>query len=111
MSIYLNGDGKGMFFNEAYVQYTNQLIPDNGAGWIWPTTNSRGVYSAYDTLITMINHLEKILYGVLEMNTDNMLALIDKTNNRIYAALLVCVNIVLRRLVANDSQLQYRQYN
>lgn len=112
MSGYLNFL-KGSFFNPSiqYIQFTSRLIPDNGAGWIWPTTHSRGVYSAYDTLITMINQLEKILYGVLEMNTDNMLPLIDKTNNRIYAALLVCVNIILRRLVANESQPRCRQYN
>jgi len=113
MSYYLNNYGKGAFFKNSYsyIQFTGDpsyLIPDDGAGWIWPTTDSDGVRSAYDTLIAMIHHLENILYGVLEMNTDNMLAMIDGTNNRIYEALSVCVNVILRGLVANDSQPKFR---
>jgi hypothetical protein len=108
MSAYLNG-AKGTFFgtSSSYIKFTNDpewLIPDNGARWIWPTTNSNRVFSAYDSLIEMIRHLESVLYGVLEMNTDNMQTLIDRTNNRIYAALSVCVNTILCGLVANDSQ-------
>lgn len=101
MSVYLNGVPKAQFFDASnnYVKYTNDpswLIPDNGAGWVWPITRSSTVFSAYDALIEMIRYLERIIYGVLEMNTDNMLALVDRTNNRIYAALSVYVNVILR---------------
>ncbi len=113
MSAYLN-NAKGAFYEPPfyYIQFTNDpnwLIPMSGAGWTWPTTSSGGVWSAYDTLSQLIYHLEYVLYGVLEMNTDNMFAAMDRTNNRIYAALSVCVNIILCELIANDSQPKCRQ--
>ncbi len=115
MSAYIN-NAKGAFYKSPfkYIKFMddpNWLIPRNGAGWIWPTTRSRGVWSAFDALSQLMNHLEFVLYGVLEMNTDNMFALIDRTNSRIYAALSVCVNIILRELIANDSQPKCRQYD
>lgn len=89
MSQYLNGDAKGMFspaagksFQQSYVHEADWLIPQGGIGWTWRATGT--TYSAEDALIHMIGYFEKVLYGVLEMKTNNMLDLIDRTNNAIY---------------------------
>jgi len=111
MSETLN-QAKGIFFKPGfkYIKYTNDnkfLMPLSGAGWVWPTSTRRGAYSAFDTLARILNHLERVLYGVLEIKTDNMLDLMDRTNSRIYAAWSVCVNSC--EFIANDSQAKHRQ--
>lgn len=92
MSQYLNGDAKGMFFPAAgksfqqpYVDEADWLIPQDGVGWTWRVTKT--TWSAEDSLNEMIGYFEKVLYGVLEMKTNNMLDLIDRTNNAIYSEL------------------------
>ncbi|KAJ2994819.1 hypothetical protein NUW58_g1447 [Xylaria curta] len=95
MSQYVNGDGKGLFFADAtqplkkfFVNDPNFAISNTGA-WKWPTGKSPGQTSAIDTLRTMINkYFETVLLGALEMKSDPMLPLIDRTNNRIYNAML-----------------------
>lgn len=89
MSQYLNGDAKGIFFpaagqsfQQSYVHEADWLIPQDGIGWTWRATGT--TYSAEDALSHMIGYFEKVLYGVLEMKTNNMLDLIDRTNNAIY---------------------------
>jgi hypothetical protein len=89
MSYFLNTK-KGDLFNYQvdYLLYTNNedwLIPQDGYGWSWGSTGRS--YSARDSLREMISHFENILYAVLEMNAGGSLALMDKTNRRIYAAL------------------------
>ena len=113
MSETLN-QAKGLFFKSGfkYIKFTNDknfMMPMSGAGWVWPTTNERRIYSAFDTLGRVLHHLERVLYGVLEIKTDNMLDLMDRTNSRIYAAWSVCVNIISCEFIANDSQAKYRQ--
>lgn len=44
-------------------------------------------WSAEDALYEMINYFETLLYGVLEMKSDNMFDLIDQTNNQIFREL------------------------
>jgi hypothetical protein len=114
MSSYIN-QAKAALFNPPgeYMMFINDprwLIPSDGNGWEWPNTRSN-LWSAFDALSKIFRHLEFTLYGLLEMGTDNMLDLIDRTNSRIYAALSVCVNIILRELIANDSQPKCRQYD
>ena len=95
MSQYLNGNAKGMFFpgagssfRQAFINDPDWQIPQSGAGWVWPTTSGTGPpWSAEDALHTMIGYFETVLYGVLEMKSDNMLDLIDRTNNGIYSEL------------------------
>jgi len=114
MSEYLN-HLKANFYHAPYVyiKFTAEpawVIPMSGDRWTWPTSNIAAAWSAFDTLTDIIRHLEHTLYGVLEMNADDMLGLMDKTNTRIYGALSVCVNVTLCELIANDSQPKYRQY-
>ncbi|KAI9643088.1 hypothetical protein NHQ30_008823 [Ciborinia camelliae] len=95
MSQYING-WKSIFFPEAGGSFPQQfltpdwLIPSTGgdAGWKWPSGNSNTQYSAKDALAIMLSYFEKVLYGTLEMKTDNMFKMIDKTNNQIYGQLL-----------------------
>ena len=92
MSQYLNGNAKGMFFpaagssfQQSFVNDPDWQIPPGGAGWVWPSNgNNQPPYSAEDALYTMISYFETVLYGVLEVKSDNMLDLIDSTNNGIY---------------------------
>lgn len=86
-----------MFFNGSFVQaYAGQpafqILPTPIGAWQWSTIvgPSPGIFSADDTLRTMILYFESVLLGALEMKTDPMLDLIDMTNNRIFAALYVC---------------------
>lgn len=72
----------GQSFQQSYVHEADWLIPQDGIGWNWRATGT--TYSAEDALSRMIAYFEKILYGVLEMKTDNMLDLTDRTNNAIY---------------------------
>lgn len=116
MSGYVNGI-KGQFFSDTrgsrlslYTNNRDWLIPPNGVGWAWISTTP-DVKSARDALFQMIGHFETTLYGVLEMNADGMQYLMDKTNNRIYAALLVYVNIIWHGLVANNLQPKSRRYD
>lgn len=95
MSQYLNGNAKGIFFpaagqsfQQSFVNDPSWLIPQNGAGWTWPTSGqTRTTYSAEDALYHMISYFETVLYGVLEMKSDNLLDMIDRTNNGIYGEL------------------------
>ena len=96
MSSYLNSNAKGMFFPEqgnifqhTFVNDPKFSMPQGGQGWTWPTGGFGGVLSAKDALVAMSRYFEVVLYGVLEMKADNMLSLIDETNNGIYNALQV----------------------
>ncbi len=44
-------------------------------------------WSAEDALYEMIQYFQTVLHGVLEMKTDNMLNIIDHTNNNIFREL------------------------
>ncbi|KAI1393091.1 uncharacterized protein F4822DRAFT_426286 [Hypoxylon trugodes] len=94
MSQYLNGDGKGKFFVDPTKTLPNTFFGDpnfaiqNNAGWKWANDKEGNQMSAEDTLRTMIIYFETVLLGVLEMKSDSMLPLMDKTNNRVYDALL-----------------------
>jgi hypothetical protein len=94
MSQYLNSNAKGQFFpsvpgsfNQAFINDPTWLISTNTADWTWPSPNTATQWSAADALGQLIRQFEVVLYGVLEMKTDNMQHLIDKTNNRIYGEL------------------------
>jgi hypothetical protein len=111
MSETLN-QAKGIFFKPGfkYIKFTNDkrfVMPMNGAGWVWPIDKPPRTSSAFLTLSRVVHHFEKVLYGVLEIKTDNMLDLMDRTNSRIYAAWSVCVNSC--EFIANDSQAKHRQ--
>jgi hypothetical protein len=95
MSQYLNGNAKTPFFPEAggqfnrkYINDHDWLIPQTSSDWTWSSVGANsGRFSALDSMYEMIGYFETNLYGCLEMQTDNMQALIDKTNNRIYGEL------------------------
>jgi hypothetical protein len=94
MSQYLNGNAKGLFFPNAgstfqqtFVGDPNFQIPAGGLGWTWPSGGGPGQSSVSDALNRMLQYWQPVLYGVLEMGSDNMLPLFDKTNNRIYGEL------------------------
>ena len=99
MSGFLNSAAKGMFFPDtggsfvqSFVTDPTWQVPAKGAGWVWGNNgngNSAPPWSAVASMKTMIVYFERVLYGVLEMRSDNdnMLALIDQTNNRIYLEL------------------------
>jgi hypothetical protein len=92
MSQYLNGDGKGSFFNNFVQTFVNDpayRIPQDLTGWHWATGDTSSSYSAADALYAMVGQLEKTLYGVLEMKSSDMQTMIDRTNNRIYGELQV----------------------
>lgn len=87
MSEFLNTQ-KGQLFRlditfHQYVNDPNYLIPGNGVGWVWPMTNIHETSSAFEVLSTLIDRFELNLYSVLELGTDPMFTLIDRTNTRI----------------------------
>lgn len=91
MSQYVNGDGKGSFFQDAVKPLAQNYITDplykvaNDGKWHWATGKTGGTTSAVDTLREMINKgFERTLLGCVEMKMPPMLDLMDKTNNRIY---------------------------
>ncbi|KAI1771557.1 hypothetical protein F4818DRAFT_207037 [Hypoxylon cercidicola] len=94
MSQFLNGDGKGKFFADAKNPLPNTFVGNsqfaikNDPTWKWAKGKSATQMSATDTLRVMITHFETVLLGALEMKSDSMLPLMDRTNNRIYDALL-----------------------
>ncbi|KAK8098836.1 uncharacterized protein PG998_012077 [Apiospora kogelbergensis] len=91
MSQYVNGDGKGSFFQDAVKPLAQNYITDplykvaNDGKWHWATGKTGGTTSAVDALREMINKgFERTLLGCVEMKMPPMLDLMDKTNNRIY---------------------------
>ncbi|KAK6849442.1 hypothetical protein PG995_013275 [Apiospora arundinis] len=91
MSQYVNGDGKGSFFQDPVKPLTQSYITDplykvaNDGKWHWDTGKKAGTTSALDALRDMINKgFERTLIGCVEMKMAPMLDLMDKTNNRIY---------------------------
>ncbi|KAI9708919.1 MAG: hypothetical protein M1820_003613 [Bogoriella megaspora] len=90
MSGYLNNIAKSQFFPESGQQFSQPFVNDpnyvigaqNIANWKWPSNSQP--FSARDSLNRMVEQFERVLYGVLEMNSDNMQELIQKTNNAIY---------------------------
>lgn len=95
MSVYLNSNAKSMLFppegrtfDEKFVHDPSYEMPNSMAGWTWPSNGGVGPpYSAKDALDEMLGYFERVLYGVLEMKSDNLLKLIDQTNNAIYKRL------------------------
>ncbi|KAI1169459.1 hypothetical protein F4777DRAFT_222122 [Nemania sp. FL0916] len=95
MSQYVNGDGKGKFFQDATNPLPQLFINDpqfaiaNNNRWKWPSGMSSTQKSANDTIRSIFyGYFETVLLGALEMKSEPMLDLIDRTNNRIYDALL-----------------------
>lgn len=95
MSEYLNGGAKtnffpdaGKVFSQSCVTDPSWIIPQNGDGWVWRVTGANGTsWSTEDALYEMINYFETLLYGALEMKSNNMFDLIDQTNNQIFREL------------------------
>lgn len=93
MSEYLNANAKGKFFpasgtyDQQYVTNPDWKMATRPAEWKWAKPNTDEQWSAAQTLSDLIVEWESSLYGVLELKTDNMLELIDRTNNRIYGEL------------------------
>lgn len=90
MSAFLNGArGKGQFFETEPLKWMRKdtllKISDDLSGWSW--TGTGDTKSAADELRKQLGIFEKRLYGVLELNTDNMFELIKKTNLKIYSQL------------------------
>lgn len=78
----------GKSFQQCFINEPDWLIPHDGAGWIWRRTSpTEPPFSAENVLHQMIGYFETVLYGVLEMKSDNMLDLIDQTNKSIYGEL------------------------
>ncbi|KAI0469711.1 hypothetical protein GGR56DRAFT_244607 [Xylariaceae sp. FL0804] len=91
MSQFVNGDGKGRFFTSAINPLPQPFVGDpayqiqNDGIWTWPSGTGK---SAKDAINKMRQDFELVLLGALEMKSSLMLNLIDRTNNRVYDALL-----------------------
>ena len=90
MSQYINGQGKGRFFDGQlkYVGDPNWKITLDPAKWQWGSSNGGTLpESARDALYRFLAQFQASLTGVLELKSNEMQALIKKTNSRIYAQL------------------------
>jgi hypothetical protein len=90
MSQYINGNGKGRFFDGPlpYVDDSEYVVTMDPALWKWESSNSpKPPWSAHDTLYTFLAQFQASLSGVLELKSDDMQGLIKKTNSRIYEQL------------------------
>ncbi|KAG9527372.1 hypothetical protein KCU93_g5257, partial [Aureobasidium melanogenum] len=88
LSVYLNQVKAALFPLAAFWAENDDdwwLSPQTISSWHWHSGDDKSVK---DLLSSLAKQFERILYGTLEMQADNMLPMIDKTNNRIYAALL-----------------------
>lgn len=94
MSQFLNDEAKSSFFpsfpnqlNAFWVTEDLQLRADTLAAWKWQKGDDSTRRSVSTAPSRLALAFEKMLYGVLEMNSDDVFSSMDRTNNRIYARL------------------------
>ncbi|KAL8993521.1 MAG: hypothetical protein Q9188_007310 [Gyalolechia gomerana] len=86
MSQWLNGDAKGWIMGPTFDENDGEFFDNQwkvGGGGL---SRWNGADQARDSITYKLGHLKNILLGCLMINADNVIPLIQRTNNRVYKA-------------------------
>ncbi|KAL8935051.1 MAG: hypothetical protein Q9211_004906, partial [Gyalolechia sp. 1 TL-2023] len=111
MSQWLNGDAKGWIMGPTFDENDGDFFASRwtvGGGGL---NRWNGADQAKESINIKLGHLKNVLLGCLMINADNVIPLIQRTNNRVYKAFQHLDNSLLNtRYAGSDFAGKYRKY-